>query len=95
MISRRRFSNFNPRSPCGERPGAGHQGAGRGPISIHAPRVGSDRSEGGITYGPKDFNPRSPCGERRESYYTLELDEEISIHAPRVGSDWGVAALAQ
>ena len=34
--------NFNPRSPCGERPRRG-QGLGRGvDISIHAPRVGSD-----------------------------------------------------
>ena len=36
-------SDFNPRSPCGERPhSGGAQGQG-GLISIHAPRVGSDR----------------------------------------------------
>ena len=34
-----KISDFNPRSPCGERPGS-HQGEVI--ISIHAPRVGSD-----------------------------------------------------
>ena len=35
-------TDFNPRSPCGERHmEQGHQSAGRN-ISIHAPRVGSD-----------------------------------------------------
>ena len=56
-------------------------------ISIHAPRVGSDRP------GPKDFgnhcdfNPRSPCGERRGGHYIIMCTTLISIHAPRVGSD--------
>ena len=56
-------------------------------ISIHAPRVGSDRP------GPKDFgnhcdfNPRSPCGERRYHDNYLKDVTFISIHAPRVGSD--------
>ena len=41
------FFDFNPRSPCGERP----QGQRRVvsqifDISIHAPRVGSDRDDG-------------------------------------------------
>ena len=34
--------NFNPRSPCGERRGLQRVIIGRVPISIHAPRVGSD-----------------------------------------------------
>ena len=33
-------------------------------ISIHAPRVGSDRIAHRITYQSGNFNPRSPCGER-------------------------------
>ena len=58
-------SDFNPRSPCGER-----REAVKGErlvciISIHAPRAGSDwhadRPYGKCGY----FNPRSPCGERR------------------------------
>ena len=34
--------NFNPRSPCGERPDLDWCRGGRPAISIHAPRVGSD-----------------------------------------------------
>ena len=51
--------NFNPSSPCGERPG----GAGADvvkPFSIHAPREWSD-AQGGIRgRSGMDFNPRSP-----------------------------------
>ena len=35
-------ANFNPRSPCGERPGCFGQSLVESNISIHAPRVGSD-----------------------------------------------------
>ena len=34
-------------------------------ISIHAPRVGSDRGSCPRWFSLRDFNPRSPCGERR------------------------------
>ena len=37
-----RMFNFNPRSPCGERPGQGWATRADINISIHAPRVGSD-----------------------------------------------------
>ena len=37
-------SNFNPRSPCGERRPACPRPSGCGSISIHAPRAGSDRT---------------------------------------------------
>ena len=37
------------------------------PISIHAPRVGSDWRWGGRGPVTSYFNPRSPCGERRFS----------------------------
>ena len=33
-------------------------------ISIHAPRVGSDRGSMPSRVADRDFNPRSPCGER-------------------------------
>ena len=33
-------------------------------ISIHAPRVGSDRNAGISFHRVRHFNPRSPCGER-------------------------------
>ena len=35
-------------------------------ISIHAPRVGSDRCSAKSAPRPGNFNPRSPCGERRD-----------------------------
>ena len=59
------ISNFNPRSPCGERPQTKVNTDTGASISIHAPRVGSD----GTTGRPDNttrahFNPRSPCGER-------------------------------
>ena len=56
---------FNPRSPCGERRDQGSHPAGNLPISIHAPRVGSDSGCCRSSNGPHDSNPRSPCGERR------------------------------
>ena len=34
--------NFNPRSPCGERPHYSRLPSKNFPISIHAPRAGSD-----------------------------------------------------
>ncbi|EQW45440.1 hypothetical protein HMPREF9017_01561 [Parascardovia denticolens F0305] len=56
--------DFNPRSPCGERP---RPTRGRSPslgISIHAPLAGSDGSPLVSCRSTDDFNPRSPCGER-------------------------------
>ena len=56
--------NFNPRSPCGERQAEFRIFRNTVPISIHAPRVGSDKR--GISWLATldNFNPRSPCGER-------------------------------
>ena len=56
---------FNPRSPCGERPGGAPGPVVPSAISIHAPRVGSDLDGRGPAWQTGDFNPRSPCGERR------------------------------
>ncbi len=40
-----RTTNFNPRSPCGERPSPGLQRVWSVVISIHAPRAGSDSED--------------------------------------------------
>ena len=56
-------------------------------ISIHAPRVGSDRCAPKRRVIKSNFNPRSPCGERRCCTLPRGLVPFISIHAPRVGSD--------
>ncbi len=59
-----KVSDFNPRSPCGERREDGLYIINVGTISIHAPRVGSDRSRRQTVDRLQYFNPRSPCGER-------------------------------
>ena len=58
-----------------------------GKISIHAPRVGSDRYKTCVSRVPGNFNPRSPCGERPRRLCRHITNRCISIHAPRVGSD--------
>ena len=47
--------------------GRGADDARRHAISIHAPRVGSDRLRNVEGCQPGYFNPRSPCGERHTS----------------------------
>ena len=58
------LQNFNPRSPHGERPGAGLPNQPGHDISIHAPRTGSDSNEIVSAFDVGHFNPRSPHGER-------------------------------
>ena len=58
------------------------------PISIHAPRTGSDRRAAAArTAAHINFNPRSPHGERRRRFISSRRTRQISIHAPRTGSD--------
>ena len=80
-------SNFNPRSPCGERPTRRRSFPAGLPISIHAPRVGSDvvlhhlhRAHVISIHAPR---VGSDCSRRAWS----AAEPKISIHAPRVGSD--------
>ena len=63
------------------------QGTMRAIISIHAPRVGSDRATAAPSGAAFDFYPRSPRGERRSLSGLPARAGKISIHAPRVGSD--------
>ena len=57
------------------------------PISIHAPRKGSDSTSSQALTMQKHFNPRSPQGERRCDPGRFLFALQISIHAPRKGSD--------
>ena len=59
-----RCTDFNPRAPCGARPG--RQGPHRQGlhISIHAPRVGRDALRQDARCAGINFNPRAPCGAR-------------------------------
>ena len=59
--------DFNPRSPCGERPAPSLGPLQRLLISIHALLAESDRCRSERMPLRSDFNPRSPCGERRGS----------------------------
>ena len=56
-------------------------------ISIHAPRMGSDKMPLAMTFALFNFNPRSPHGERRILLESVIEGISISIHAPRMGSD--------
>ena len=58
-------TDFNPRSPHGERRQKMQSGCVRQVISIHAPRTGSDRKPVRRVDEANHFNPRSPHGERR------------------------------
>ena len=79
--------DFNPRSPDGERRRIVRFQASRPDISIHAPRMGSDRRFRPFAPRNRYFNPRSPDGERLMQNHLISSDFVISIHAPRMGSD--------
>ena len=80
-------TNFNPRSPRGER----RSSSTRCLISRHFnPR--SPRGERRVfalhlRRETRNFNPRSPRGERPKAVDDYARKIEISIHAPRGGSD--------
>ena len=61
------WRDFNPRSPHGERRARRKRRSWSSPISIHAPRTGSDPCTKGGGADPAHFNPRSPHGERRSA----------------------------
>ena len=82
-------TNFNPRSPWGERLPTPTRGMDNFIISIHAPRGGSDYALLAIASDIDNFNPRSPWGERPSIAVLFAGAKFISIHAPRGGSDSG------
>ena len=82
------LENFNPRSPHGERRHIEDAFTlVAPPISIHAPRTGSDVPHRAASAVHHDFNPRSPHGERHPRPGRKQGVHQISIHAPRTGSD--------
>ena len=72
-----RCRNFNPRSPDGERPQTIRGGLRRLPISIHAPRMGSDVGVVSHCRSPSYFNPHSPDGERLSIGVRPESTSEV------------------
>ena len=78
--------NFNPRSPCGERPQRVDPHILRQAISIHAPRVGSDLRSGPVAAEP-GISIHAPRVGSDYPRGRSAAGSDISIHAPRVGSD--------
>ena len=56
-------------------------------ISIHAPRVGRDRTPRHCHRRRGSFNPRAPCGARLPRISVIFVGFDVSIYAPRVGRD--------
>ena len=79
--------NFNPRSPCGERPVLAKAASFVGTFQSTLPVRGATRHSFASLAYHLDFNPRSPCGERQHDYCKYIGKQMISIHAPRAGSD--------
>ena len=80
--------NFNPRSPCGERRLRCRTERTGYPISIHAPRVGSDRAAPATPRASALFQSTLPVWGATWSRLHSPHTPYISIHAPRVGSDF-------
>ena len=79
--------DFNPRSPCGERPKPYEVISVNDVISIHAPRVGGDeKAQAGEEPIPV-FQSTLPVWGATALGGHRQADGQISIHAPRVGSD--------
>ena len=79
--------HFNPRSPCGERPDLQADYERRRRISIHAPRVGSDRKPERNLFARKVISIHAPRVGSDAGRIAAAARQGISIHAPRVGSD--------
>ena len=72
-----RLDNFNPRSPCGERPGSHTTDcASYSVFQSTLPLRGATQLPGRVSGWTAYFNPRSPCGERlRLALNGFDLDD--------------------
>ena len=73
--SRRVYTDFNPRPPCGGRPAQSARLLPGPCISIHAPRAGGDPNCRTALRPRRYFNPRPPCGGRHSGILS---DEEFA-----------------
>ena len=80
-------SNFNPRSPHGERHNTNYSSRQAISISIHAPRTGSDQKRRLRRQRRKIFQSTLPARGATASDADVRHFAHISIHAPRTGSD--------
>ena len=84
LNTKRDRQNFNPHSPCGERPSSFHPAFLICLISIHTPHAGSDVVLPVLLGCDTDnFNPHSPCGERhvRRLQYRIQSNN-FNPHSP-------------
>ena len=75
-------TDFNPRSPCGERPPQTVPQLVSCPISIHALLAESDRLWRGDCGDGGNFNPRSPCGERQTAAEAAKTAADFNPRSP-------------
>ena len=79
-------SNFNPRSPHGERRGEQYATTSYVDISTHAPRTGSDATRPPPIISPSISTHAPRTGSDHDNFLRMAGDV-ISTHAPRTGSD--------
>ena len=80
-------SNFNPRSPCGERPGQVLTKTSTGEISIHALLAESDHGPGHHVGGIVPISIHALLAESDSGIQNLVNETMISIHALLAESD--------
>ena len=86
-LAARVYSNFNPRSPHGERHCTAPGHPAEGTFQPTLPARGATRFQIKPGNPAENFNPRSPHGERHRHKPDGRPPRHISTHAPRTGSD--------
>ncbi len=75
--------NFNPHSPCGERPGLFNNILGTVLFQSTLPMRGATFVFAALPRPDFDFNPHSPCGERlRERFRPVKAQKDFNPHSP-------------
>ena len=85
----RQLTDFNPRSPCGERPEAAQEDNRYQRFQSTLPVWGATLSFSSWVMALILFQSTLPVWGATNNFEVLESAQEISIHAPRVGSDAG------
>ena len=84
---------FNPRTPCGVRPGARLPVSAGGLFqSTHSMRSATLPGITSVRYSLFNFNPRTPCGVRPTGLRRIAVAQSISIHALHAECDLPGAA---
>ena len=81
------YHDFNPRTPCGVRPGRTVTVSGFVLFQSTHPLRGATGSLHPVYLYTYDFNPRTPCGVRLGGTIAPPKGLYISIHAPLAGCD--------